>query len=618
MTTLRPTRTRLIETDTEDLKNNCIYVTFTPESSEHLDHVGLECNIIFDLYAKRFPDLFEGVIKLPQQEEYDEFVVVFKPNEISISERLQIAMGSQTITFDDGCSVDFKRTAKQLAEIKESNNELFKVLFENLESCLVQGKPLDASMVWEPNPPFVRTSTPAKPNGPPDPQEELVQNLVTQIENAPTETIQKLLEALTRETERRGIPVPKDPKGPKPQPKPNPPPTPIPNHPPQPQPGDGSFIDPNLLGETIAKANESLIETLANHGLLRTQIPKISQFSGDDLKGDVSFEQWEYEVEILKATHTSSAIREAITKSLKGSAAEALRALGPVATLEQILTSFKGKYGIAASYDTLMSSLYTFTQQSEEKVPQFATKIETKLSSIKWKFPGRITSDMETKILRDRLFFGIKKDIRDSIRYRYSDGRVTYAELLKYARESEDENQDENSSPESSKDKKDKSKAKSSSAIASTSVQNTSNPDLVKLTQVAEKVQKETEKAETLLKELLETINKYNNPGTGNRGRGNGSRGRGNGFRGRGRGRGNGNGFGRGNNQNQNQNHQASNNQQPQNQRRTPRCFHCINNGADRTDHWPNQCDWLKTILQDWHSSQSGNGHQAQTQNLNN
>ena len=70
-----------------------------------------------------------------------------------------------------------------------------------------------------------------------------------------------------------------------------------------------TVFDPDKLGVTIAKANENLIETLASHGLLRSQTPKISQFSGDNLKGAVSFEHWEYEAETLSRVDTESAIK---------------------------------------------------------------------------------------------------------------------------------------------------------------------------------------------------------------------------------------------------------------------------------------------------------------------
>ena len=37
----------------------------------------------------------------------------------------------------------------------------------------------------------------------------------------------------------------------------------------------------------------------------------------------------------------------------------------------------------------------------------------------------------------DRLFFGLKKQIRDSIRFRFSDPTISYSELLRLAREAE-------------------------------------------------------------------------------------------------------------------------------------------------------------------------------------
>ena len=165
------------------------------------------------------------------------------------------------------------------------------------------------------------------------------------------------------------------------------------NNPPNLPKSNDSILDPDKLGETIAKANENLVESLASHGLLSSQTPKISQFSGDDLKGDVSFEHWEYEIETLRKAYTEGAIKEAITKSLKGSAAESLRSLGSLATVEQILQS--------------MRDFYALVQEEPEKVPQFATKIDIKLASIKWGFP-RFLGNAEFTVLRNRLFFGLK------------------------------------------------------------------------------------------------------------------------------------------------------------------------------------------------------------------
>ena len=55
------------------------------------------------------------------------------------------------------------------------------------------------------------------------------------------------------------------------------------------------------------------------------------------------------------------------------------------------------------------------------------------------KFPG-IISDAEAEIeLIDRLFYGVLKTLRDSIRYLYDNPAVTYTQLLVAARKAEAE-----------------------------------------------------------------------------------------------------------------------------------------------------------------------------------
>ena len=82
-----------------------------------------------------------------------------------------------------------------------------------------------------------------------------------------------------------------------------------------------------------------------------------------------------------------------------------------------------------------MRDVYAFTQEESEKVPQFATKIEIKLASIKCRFPNRFLGNAEFTVLRDRLFFGLKKQIRVSIRFRFSGPTIFYSELLRLTRE---------------------------------------------------------------------------------------------------------------------------------------------------------------------------------------
>ena len=44
----------------------------------------------------------------------------------------------------------------------------------------------------------------------------------------------------------------------------------------------------------------SVLQTLLKEGALRTNVPKLSAFSGEVAKGEVSFDQWHYEIQNLK------------------------------------------------------------------------------------------------------------------------------------------------------------------------------------------------------------------------------------------------------------------------------------------------------------------------------
>ena len=196
---------------------------------------------------------------------------------------------------------------------------------------------------------------------------------------------------------------------------------------------------------------------------------------------------------------------------------------------------------------------------------------------MKWQYPHALSSETELQYKRDRLFYGLHKNIRDSIRSSYKNPQITYAELLRAAREIEEE-LGENSPQESKPDKKAK--------VASTTVSSSTATELSKLAEVTLKCSQEQEKACKLMNELISLLK--NNLGSNSNTQGNGS-----GYRGRGRGgfrggRG-GRGNGRGNqhqSQQRGQNGGSGNGQQDQprgangdqgqaNRARTPFCFYC-------------------------------------------
>ena len=98
----------------------------------------------------------------------------------------------------------------------------------------------------------------------------------------------------------------------------------------------------------------SVLQTLLKKGTLMTNVPKLSAFSGEAAKGEVSFDQWSYELQTLRKSYSDLALREGIQCSLRGSAADVVHNMGPNAPLDMILKKFTIIYGNVKSFDLQM------------------------------------------------------------------------------------------------------------------------------------------------------------------------------------------------------------------------------------------------------------------------
>ena len=149
---------------------------------------------------------------------------------------------------------------------------------------------------------------------------------------------------------------------------------------------------------------------------LRIGTPKISTFSGDVAPGKtkVSYKQWSHEVQCIKDHYPEPVVRESIMWSLKGAAADMAHYMGPTAGVSDILEKLSVIFGTVASFDVLMQNFYKISQ-GNEKVPSFVTRIEGTLNQIQIKCPGRIADHEVPSHLKDWLFHGVKKHVRDSM-----------------------------------------------------------------------------------------------------------------------------------------------------------------------------------------------------------
>ena len=141
-------------------------------------------------------------------------------------------------------------------------------------------------------------------------------------------------------------------------------------------------------------------------------------------------------MQCIKDHYLESVVRESIMQSLKGAAADMACYMGPTAGVSKTLEKLLVIFGTIVSFDMLMQNFYKISQ-GNEKVPSFATKLEGTLNQIRIQCPGRIANREVPGHLKDRLFHGVKKHIRHSMRYLYSNPQTTYSELVVTARRAE-------------------------------------------------------------------------------------------------------------------------------------------------------------------------------------
>ena len=108
---------------------------------------------------------------------------------------------------------------------------------------------------------------------------------------------------------------------------------------------------------------------------------------------------------------------ESIVRSLKVAAADMAWYMGPTASVSDILQKLAVIPGTVASFDVFMQNVYKVIQGNHEKVPSFSKRLEGTLNQIRLKCLGRIAECEVTCHLKDQLFHGVCKNIRDYIRY---------------------------------------------------------------------------------------------------------------------------------------------------------------------------------------------------------
>ena len=107
--------------------------------------------------------------------------------------------------------------------------------------------------------------------------------------------------------------------------------------------------------------------------------PKIPFFSGDDLKNDVPYKEWRYEIRCLMRDSdiSQSVLLESIRRSLRGTAKTLLVTLGENVTADSIFYKLENTFGDVSTDSMVMQEFFNEHQRPDESVTSFGCRLES-------------------------------------------------------------------------------------------------------------------------------------------------------------------------------------------------------------------------------------------------
>ena len=190
-------------------------------------------------------------------------------------------------------------------------------------------------------------------------------------------------------------------------------------------PGLGSGASGGMSGASGGVSSQHLIHS-----------PKLGFFSGEDGKGEISFEQWKYEVRSLQREGLAeSTIQQCIRRSIRGTAASTVHNLGESSSVIDIVDKLDQIFGNVLPPENILETFYSARQLKAETVASWACRLEGIMAQIRKK--ENLDRDTEDSQLRSKFFAGLfKSNVKTAVRHKYDQG-ASYRDLLVAARVAE-------------------------------------------------------------------------------------------------------------------------------------------------------------------------------------
>ena len=185
-----------------------------------------------------------------------------------------------------------------------------------------------------------------------------------------------------------------------------------------------------VYGVSNVNRNPSGISSFQGQQKKNTKNPDLPIFSGETPtpKGEVEYDNYIFQLQMLRSSYTDDAIRNAIVATVRDRAKMAIRAIGYGSSLDAMIRQIQDRFGLGVTVDILGQEFHKLMQQPKEKVGDFGGKLEYKFRLLQ-KCPGHYVKDQ----LRDRLFHGMTDKLRDAVRFLYSQPDCSFTKLLRAA-----------------------------------------------------------------------------------------------------------------------------------------------------------------------------------------
>ena len=143
----------------------------------------------------------------------------------------------------------------------------------------------------------------------------------------------------------------------------------------------------NLSPGDQQKLADALKAKMPDTTITSTVLPgpaRLSTFSGEAGKGEVSFDQWRYEVKGLEkdGLYKPALILQTIRRSVRGTAADVLLTMGEDITVVAVVEKMSRIFGNILPPETILENFYSAKQGQYEKVAGWACRLEDFVSKL--------------------------------------------------------------------------------------------------------------------------------------------------------------------------------------------------------------------------------------------